>query len=71
MPKLRDLRRYLKRNGWELYKSTDHDYYRKWFGENFRFTKVSFGDGEIEIATWRKIKKQMGITDAEFSAGLK
>jgi len=44
MPKWKDVRRYCERKGWELYKNTDHYFYRKIFmmGQCFgqRFQKA-------------------------------
>ena len=42
MPSWKELKRFCERDGWELYKSTDHDFYRKIDKNgNLRFTKVS------------------------------
>lgn len=48
MPKWRELKRFCDNDGWELYKDTDHYYYRK-IDENgnVKRTKVSKGSGEI------------------------
>lgn len=67
MPKWKDYKRFLDRNGGVCLRKTDH-YYYDFHG---RRTKCSFGDGEIPYIVWRKIKKQLGITDAEFNSGLK
>jgi len=40
MPSWKDLKRFCERDGWELYKKTDHYFYRKDNGTP-RFTKVS------------------------------
>jgi hypothetical protein len=49
MPSWRDLKKFCERDGWELYKDTDHYFYRKDDAEgNPRFTKVSKGSGEIK-----------------------
>ena len=69
MPTWSELRRYLNRNGWELWKSTDHDYYRKVLSDgNVLQTRVSRGRGEIPPYTWKAIlKKQLHITQEEFN----
>ena len=48
MPKWKELKRFCENDGWELYKDTDHYYYRKRDEDNnVRKTKVSKGSGEI------------------------
>jgi hypothetical protein len=51
MPRWKELKRFCERDGWELYKDTDHYFYRK-IDENgnIRMTKVSKGSGEIHRA---------------------
>lgn len=69
MPKWTELRRYCERDGWELYKDTDHYYYRKVLedGSVLR-TKVSKGGGEIRYHLWREIlSKQLCTTQEEFN----
>ena len=58
MPSWRDLKRFCERDGWELYKNTDHYFFRK-IDENgnLRFTKVSRGTGEIKGFLWKEILK--------------
>lgn len=59
MPSWRELKRFCERDGWELYKETDHYYFRKRDGEgNLRITKVSKGTGEIHKNLWNIILKQ-------------
>lgn len=42
MPRCPELKRFRENDGWELYKSTDYDYYRKWNDNGeLRRTKVS------------------------------
>ncbi|WP_225893498.1 hypothetical protein [Clostridium botulinum] len=49
MPKCKELKRFCDREGWELYKDTNHYYYRKKDSNgNIRKTKVSRGSGEIK-----------------------
>ena len=73
MPSWSDLRRYLKNNpGWECFKHTDHDFYRKKLPNGkVLITKVSRGTGEIGSGLWRHIlKHELRITQEEFNAGL-
>jgi len=77
MPSWRDLKRFCDRDGWELYKNTDHYFYRK-IDENgnLRLTKVSRGTGEIKGFLWREILKnnlvlQKNILTAKFKFELK
>ena len=70
MPKWRDLKRYCEGDGWELYKNTDHYYYREIGpdGKLYR-TKVSRGSGEIPAGLWKRIlKQQLEITQEEFNS---
>ena len=58
MPSWRDLKRFCEHDGWELYKNTDHYFYRKVDENgNLRFTKVSRGTGEIKGFLWKEILK--------------
>ena len=70
MPKKSHVRKYLRRNGWVLFKDTDHEYYKKVSGGVERVTKLSHGKGEVPPPVWHKMLKQMGITESEFYAGL-
>ena len=73
MPDTSELRRYLNRSpDWELYKRTDHDYYRKINPDGtYRRVKVSFGNKEISYRLWQHIlKHELGITQEEFNAGI-
>lgn len=69
MPHWKELKRFCENDGWELYKDTDHYYYRKIDDNgNIRRTKVSKGSGEIKYHLWREIlKKQLRITQEEFN----
>ncbi|MBQ4469562.1 MAG: type II toxin-antitoxin system HicA family toxin [Synergistaceae bacterium] len=70
MPNWKELRRYLRRNGWIMYKNTDHEYYRKEVrpGE-FIYTRCSHGSKEIHYNMWQSIlKHELGITQEEFNA---
>ena len=69
MPKWKDLKRYCEKDGWELYKETDHDHYRKVLDDGTVLrTKVSRGSGEIATKLWAEIlKKQLQTTQEEFN----
>ncbi len=69
MPKWKELKRFCERDGWELYKDTDHYYYRKRDENgNIRLTKVSKGSGEIHQHMWKEIlKKQLQVTQEYFN----
>ncbi|NLB19006.1 MAG: type II toxin-antitoxin system HicA family toxin [Syntrophomonadaceae bacterium] len=69
MPSWRDLRRFCEADGWELYKRTDHDSFRKTMPDGtLKRTKVSRGSGEIGAKLWRLIlKKQLQVTQEYFN----
>ena len=64
MSKWSELKRYCENTGWELYKDTDHYYYRKILEDGTVLrTKVSRGSGEIPKKLWKEIlKKQLQTT---------
>lgn len=68
MPKWKELKRFCEKDGWELYKSTDHDYYRKIDDDGtIRRTKVSRGSKEIPSGLWQEIlKRQLMVTKEYF-----
>lgn len=70
MPKWKELKRFCDRDGWELYKDTDHYFYRKRDEDgSLRMTKVSKGSGEIHRAMWQAIlKKQLQVTQEYFNS---
>ena len=48
MPRWKELKRFCERDGWEMYKNTDHYFYRKVDEDGtLRLTKVSKGSGKI------------------------
>ena len=48
MPNWKELKRYCERDGWELYRETDHYFFRKVMPDGSLYrTKVSKGSGEI------------------------
>lgn len=69
MPKWKELKRYCERDGWELYKDTDHYFYRKVEDDGTILrTKVSKGSGEISSQLWKHIlKHQLCTTQEEFN----
>lgn len=70
MPRWKELKRFCDRDGWELYKDTDHYYYRKIddYG-NLKRTKVSKGSGKIRPHMWQEIlKKQLQVTQEYFNS---
>lgn len=70
MPSWRELKRFCERDGWELYKDTDHYFYRKTDKDgNIKRTKVSRGTGEIKGYLWNEIlKKQLQVTEEYFNS---
>jgi hypothetical protein len=72
MPSWRDLKRFCEHDGWELYKDSDHFYYRKFdIDGGMRQTKVSKGSGEIEKGLWcRILRKQLQIDKKYFNSKL-
>lgn len=70
MPSWRDLKRFCDNDHWELYKNTDHYFYRKddEFG-NTKFTKVSKGSRQIHGHLWNEIlKKQLKVSMEYFNS---
>ena len=70
MPRWKELKRFCERDGWELYKNTDHYYFRKRNEDGMvRWTKVSKSSGEIHTYLWREIlNKQLKVTQEYFNA---
>ncbi|MBR0151019.1 MAG: hypothetical protein IJP89_06635 [Synergistaceae bacterium] len=67
MPRWKDLRRFLDRNGQFVRHGGDHDVYRY----NGKIVRVSRSSGEIESRKWRDIlKHQLHITQEDFNRGL-
>ncbi|WP_131850055.1 type II toxin-antitoxin system HicA family toxin [Baia soyae] len=65
----KELRRYCNADGWELYKDTDHYFYRKILPDGtVLLTKSSKGSGEIPKGLWRRIlKQQLQTTQEDFN----
>lgn len=70
MPRWKELKRFCEKDNWELYKDTDHYFYRKQDPDgNIRRTKVSKGSGEINGHLWREIlNKQLCVTKEYFNS---
>ena len=69
MPSWRDLRRFCESDDWELFKDTDHYFYRKEGTDgNVRRVKVSKGSGEIRKHLWSEIlKNQLKVSKEYFT----
>lgn len=69
MPRWKEVKRYCDREGWELYKDTDHYFYRKINDDGTILrAKVSKGSGEIPPRLWQHIlKHQLMTTQEEFN----
>ena len=69
MPNWRDLKRFCVRDGWELYKKTDHYFFRKEMGTGeLKRTKVSMGSHEIPKKLWKEIlKRQLKVSEEYFN----
>jgi hypothetical protein len=70
MPSWRELKRFCINDNWELYKETDHYFYRKIDEDgNIKHTKISKGTGEIYGYLWQEIlKKQLQVTKDYFNS---
>lgn len=70
MPNWKELKRFCDRDGWDLYKDTDHYFYRKVQEDgSIKRTKVSKGSGEIKYHLWREIlKKQLCVSEEYFNS---
>ena len=63
MPRWKELKRFCDRDGWELYKDTDHYIYRKIDDDgNIKLTKVSKDSGEIRPHMWRDMLRRNILT---------
>lgn len=70
MPRWKELKRFCDNDGWELYKETDHYYYRKVMPDGTKlYTKVSKGSGEIHHKMWLNIRNhQLNVTQEYFNS---
>ncbi len=69
MPSWKELKRFCERDGWELYKTTNHWYYRKYMADGtLKRTKVSMGTGEVQGHLWKEIlNKQLQVSQEDFN----
>ncbi|MDA3846776.1 MAG: type II toxin-antitoxin system HicA family toxin [Vallitaleaceae bacterium] len=69
MPRWKELKRFCERDGWELYKDTDHYFYRKDMDNGeIKRTKVSRGSHEIPKRLWKEILiSQLNVTEEYFN----
>jgi len=69
LPNWKDLKRFCENDDWELYKDTDHYFYRRQDEDgNVKRTKVSKGSGEIGHQLFKEIlKKQLQVDQATFN----
>lgn len=70
MPRWKELKRFCDNDLWELYKVTDHYYYRKRTEDGMiLYTKVSKGSGEIPSKLWMRIRnQQLQVTQEYFNS---
>ena len=70
MPRWKELKRFCDRDGWELYKETDHYYYRKKLENgDVLYTKVSKGSGEIHPKMCQNIRNhQLKVSQEYFNS---
>ena len=67
MPTWKELKRFCERDGWVLYKDTDHYFYRKIdLDGNIKRTKVSKNPGEIKKHLWQEILKKQLLISMEY-----
>ncbi len=69
MPRWKELKRFCERDAWDLYKDTDHYYFRKMMPDGtIKRTKVSKGSGEIPQKLWQEIRKnQLQVSQEYFN----
>ena len=70
MPSWRELKRFCERDDWELYRDTDHYFYRKKIADgNYMYTKVSKGSGQINGNLWKDIlNHQLRVSKEYFNS---
>jgi len=67
LPNWKDLKRFCENDDWELYKDTDHYFYRKQDEDgNVKRTKVSKGSGEIRHQLFKEILKKQLQVDKDY-----
>ena len=70
MPSWRELKRFCDVDGWEMYRKSDHYYYRKTMPDgSIKRTKVSMVSGEIGSKKWENIlKDQLEVSQQYFNS---
>ena len=70
MPSWKELKRFCVQDDWELYRTTDHWYFRKRDTTgNIRSTKVSMGSTQIGSRLWSRIlKQQLQVSQTYFNS---
>ena len=70
MPKWKDLKRFLDRDGWELVRTGKYYFYRKKISDNeYLYIRVSKSSGEIKPGQWKDIlKNQLHVTQEYFNS---
>lgn len=70
MPPWKELKRFCENDGWEIYKDTDHYFFRKIDEDgNLLRTKVSKGSGEIHTRLFQEIlSKQLHVSKEYFNS---
>lgn len=70
MPSWRDIKKFCQNDGWEMYKQTDHCFYRKLMSDGtLKRTKISMGSGELSGHLWEEIlKRQLQVTREYFNS---
>lgn len=69
MPTWKELKKFCEKDDWELYKTTDHFFYRKSMSDGIlKRTKVSMSSKEIPKFLWKNIlDKQLRVTKEYFN----
>jgi hypothetical protein len=69
MPTWKELKKFCEKYDWELYKTTDHFFFRKYMSEGIlKRTKVSMSSKEIPKFLWKNIlDKQLQVTQEYFN----
>ena len=69
MPTWKEIKRFCEKDGWELYKTTDHFFYRKVMPDGtIKRTKVSMGSGEVHSHMWKEIlRNQLQVSEEYFN----
>ena len=70
MPSWKELKRFCENDGWELYKKTDHYFYRKKMPDGtLKRTKASMGSGQIKFHMWQEIlRRQLKVSQDYFNS---